>query len=95
MSQPFNQMSTFDMADQFIAIANRLVEIDMQQLGEVGIALRYAAARFSAHEASVSAADLAAEKKDSQRWFTDQFQKMLIDNIDQHIEMKSNNYAQW
>ena len=84
-----NQMSTFDMADQFIAVANRLAEIDAQNVGDIGIALRYAAARYSAHEASLSSADLSAEKKSSKKWFGDQFEKMLQENLDQYIQMQN------
>ena len=52
----------FEMADEFINVANRLVELDKKEIGDVGAAIRYAAARFNAHEAAYKAKDLAAER---------------------------------
>ena len=87
MPQHTEELELFDMADQFIDVANRLVEEHGQELGRVGAAIRYAAARFNAHEASYKSDDLEADKEDALSWFTEQYRKMLIDNIDEHIEM--------
>ena len=81
----------FDMADEFIAIANRLVDEDNQNLGRVGAAIRYAAARFNAHEASHKSDDLNNDKEDAVSWFTDQYKSMLVENIDEHIEHNHKN----
>lgn len=80
------EMEIFDMADEFIAVANRLLEESPQRLGHISTALRYAAARFSAHEASYKSADLVADKAKAQTWYTEQFNRMLGENLDQHIE---------
>ena len=42
------EMSILDMADEFIAVANRMLEEEGKDLGHISTAIRYAAARFSA-----------------------------------------------
>ncbi len=81
-------MELFDMADEFIAIANRLLE-EEKDLGTVSTALRYAAARFSAYEAARRSGDLAEDREKARGWFTGQFETMLLENIDQHIASQS------
>lgn len=81
------EMEIFNMADEFIAVANRLLEEEGKDLGRISSAIRYAAARFSAHEASCRSGDLAADKEKAQTWYGDQFDRMLAENLDQHIEM--------
>ncbi len=83
-----DKQELFAMADQFIDLANRLASEKGQELDRVGAAIRYAAARFNAHEASLQAEDLVADKENALTWFTDQYQKMLDDNLDQHIEIQ-------
>ncbi|MBB3104879.1 DUF3144 domain-containing protein [Azomonas macrocytogenes] len=85
MSEQANNMEIFDMADEFIAIANRLLE-EEKDLGKISAAIRYAAARFSAYEAARRSGDLATDKEKATIWFTEQFEKMLVENLDQHIE---------
>ncbi len=80
-------MAIFDMADEFIAVANRLLEEERKDLGKISAAIRYAAARFSAHEAACRSADLAADKDKARIWYTEQFEKMVTENLDQHLEM--------
>lgn len=82
-----NEMDVLVMADQFINVANALVEDSKQEVGRVGAAMRYAVARFNAHEASIKTTDLAASRDDAIEWFSNQFKEMLTDNIDQHIKM--------
>jgi hypothetical protein len=89
MSEDKNELTVFEMADQFIEVANKLVQADKQDLGRVGAAIRYAAARFNAHEASAKTDDLAGAKSDAVDWYTEQFRLMLVENIDDHIEMAS------
>lgn len=86
MSDKETAQALFKMADQFIDVANQLVERDHKDLGEVGAALRYAAARFNAHEAAYKAHDLAAEREDALLWFSSQYKEMLEENLDQHIQ---------
>lgn len=85
-NNPVN-MEIFDMADEFIAVANRLLEEEQKDLGHISAAIRYAAARFSAHEAACRSGDLSADKEKAHSWYSDQFNRMLEENLDQHIEM--------
>ena len=85
MSQANNTETTiFQLADQFIALANELTQ-QHQDLGKIGTALRFAAARFNAFEASVKAADLKTEKDSALEWFTNEYREMLADNLEDHI----------
>ena len=86
MSDKETALALFKMADQFIDVANRMVEKENIDIGEVGAALRYAAARFNAHEAAYKATDLAAERNDALMWFSSQYKEMLEENLDQHIK---------
>ncbi|MBV7315863.1 DUF3144 domain-containing protein [Shewanella sp. NIFS-20-20] len=72
------------MADQFIALANELAQ-QQQDVGKVGSALRFAAARFNAFEAALKSADLSAEKENAIEWFGNDYKEMLTDNLDFHI----------
>ncbi len=82
------EMAILDMADEFIAVANRLLEEEGKDLGHISTAIRYAAARFSAHEAACRSADLVADKDKAEKWYGDQFSHMLTENLDQHISMR-------
>ncbi|MCL6416497.1 DUF3144 domain-containing protein [Aestuariirhabdus sp. Z084] len=93
MPDESEKQKIYAMADQFIDVANKLAAEPGQDLALVGAAIRYAAARFNAHEAALQTEDLAAEQMEVLSWFTDQYQKMLIDNIDQHIEMQKQRKA--
>ncbi len=74
----------FELADQFIALANELSQQE-DDVGKVGTALRFAAARFNAFEAAIKSADLATEKDNALEWFSNEFRDMLSDNLDDHI----------
>jgi phosphopantetheinyl transferase (holo-ACP synthase) len=87
MSEASIEMEILDMADEFIAVANRLLEENHKDLGYISTAIRYAAARFSAHEASYKSSDLAVDKDKAKTWYTDQFNRMLGENLEQHVEM--------
>ncbi|MCL1036086.1 DUF3144 domain-containing protein [Shewanella submarina] len=84
MSEQANGKSLYQLADQFIALANELAQ-EEQDVGKVGTALRFAAARFNAFEAAIKSADLAAEKDNALEWFASEFKEMLSDNLDDHI----------
>lgn len=84
MSDAVNETTLYQIADQFIALANQLTQ-EEGDVGKVGTALRFAAARFNAFEASIKSADLAAEKENALEWFSSEFKAMLKDNIDDHI----------
>lgn len=74
----------FELADQFIALANQLSQQEAD-VGKVGTALRFAAARFNAFEAAIKSADLATEKDNALEWFSAEYREMLSDNLDDHI----------
>ncbi|MGR6501227.1 MULTISPECIES: DUF3144 domain-containing protein [Shewanella] len=74
----------FELADQFIALANQLSQQE-GDVGKVGTALRFAAARFNAFEAAIKSADLGAEKDNALDWFSAEYREMLSDNLDDHI----------
>ena len=77
------------MADNFIAIANDLVQKEGQDISRVSTAFRYAAARFNAHDAFTKSKDLAEDKDNAINWYTDQYKKMLTENIDEIIKMSA------
>lgn len=74
----------YELADQFIALANQLSQQEAD-VGKVGTALRFAAARFNAFEAAIKSSDLGAEKASALEWFSSEFKEMLNDNLDDHI----------
>jgi len=79
------EKAMFDNADKFIDLANEMMKTVSQ--GEVGVALRYAAARYSAFEASMRAQNLAEEKDQNLQFFVDTFTEMLQRNLDEYIEI--------
>lgn len=76
----------YNIADEFIDLANSMVTDKNLDIQSVGSALRYAAARFTAHETAYNSNDLAAEKDEAIKWFLNQYSEMLVENFDQHIE---------
>ncbi|WOT04529.1 DUF3144 domain-containing protein [Shewanella youngdeokensis] len=84
MSDAKKETTIFEIADQFIALANEIASKE-QDVGKVGTGLRFAAARFNAFEASIKSSDLAAEKDNAVEWFSGEFKEMLKENIDDHI----------
>ncbi|MCL1058512.1 DUF3144 domain-containing protein [Shewanella sp. Choline-02u-19] len=88
MSEAKKETTIFEIADQFIALANEISATE-QDVGKVGTGLRFAAARFNAFEASLKSADLAAEKDNAVEWFGNEYKEMLKDNIEDHIKNPS------
>lgn len=76
----------FDIADQFIHLANELSQ--KHSLEEVSTAMRYAASRYNAFEVSQRAPDILLAREDAIQWFTEQYNQMFIDNIDQIIDQQ-------
>ena len=73
----------FEMADAFIALANKYGE--KGAVGKVSSALLFAAARYNAfYVAAVENISLEDEKDVAMRYFTDQYQKMLNDNFEDY-----------
>jgi len=85
MSEAEKETTIFQLADQFIALANELSGKE-QDVSKVGTALRFAASRFNAFEAALKSADLAAEKDAALEWFSKEYKDMLNDNLEDHIK---------
>jgi len=77
----------FDFADKFINLANEMSKSDRS--GNVGVAIRYAAARYSAFEASMRTDNLAEDKDKQLQDFSDIFTDMLRVNLEDYIEVLS------
>ncbi len=75
----------FDYADKFINLANELARSDSS--GRVGMAIRFAAARFSVFEASTQTASLAAEKDKYLPQIAEDFQKVLEYNFEDYVRI--------
>ena len=73
----------FQAADQFIRLANELAQADSN--GNVGAALRFAAARYSAFEAANATGDLSADKARFLESIGEDFRLMLGHNLDDYI----------
>lgn len=77
----------WNRADEVIAIANE--QVKDSTIGKVSSSLLYAAARFNAFNVASSADDVAEMTKDKEeaiRYFTEQYRKMLTDNLDEYLE---------
>ena len=83
------------MVDLFIDRANEFAETNSQE--NVGMALLYAAARFNAHVVSQHAQSLEDYERDlprAQKFFMEQYQQMLDENLEDYKEVYSK-YAQF
>lgn len=88
VEMPADMHAFFERADQFITLANSLLSPN-SHAGQVAASLTYAAARFATSAASVGfvkGSDFAKEKEDIIKFCTEQYQKMLSDNIDDYAE---------
>ncbi|HEY5718493.1 MAG TPA: DUF3144 domain-containing protein [Motiliproteus sp.] len=83
MSDPVDPKAVYAIADKFIALANELAASD--DSGNVGMGIRYAAARYNSFEASLMTPDLAADKDKMLAMFTDDFNKMMLENLEDYI----------
>ena len=84
MSDP-NAEQFWKLADSFITLANDLYEKESD--GKVGYAMLYAAARFNAFIVATTAGtkqDLADEKEQATKYFSEQYQKMFAENLDDY-----------
>jgi hypothetical protein len=88
MSDEHIKPSMYDVANEFVDLANELSLTDKS--GNIGVGLRYAAARYSAFEASMHAENLAADKEAVIEMYLDDYRRMLSDNIDDYIRHASN-----
>ena len=77
----------YDYADKFIDLANQMALSDRS--GNVGVGIRFAAARYSAYEASMQTKNLADDQEKQLQLFADDFKKMLQFHIDDYIKIVS------
>ena len=85
---PQDANAFFERADSVITLANSQLS-PQSHAGQVAASLTYAAARFAVSAASigfVKGSDFAKEKDDIIAFYTQQYQKMLSDNIDDYAE---------
>lgn len=86
--QKEQQNEIYINADKFINLANELVQSGQSS---IGAALRFAAARYSAFEASLRTDALSANKDSEQQLFADEFARMLTINLEDYIKIQENN----
>jgi hypothetical protein len=85
----FREEAVYDYADKFINLANEMCKSDNS--GAVGLGLRYAAARYSAYEATLRTNSLIEDKDNQLEYFTNVFNKMLKKNIDEYGKIQLQN----
>jgi len=82
----YKEEAMYDYADKFINLANELSKTDNS--GGVGVALRYAAARYSAFEASLQTNKLSEDKDKHLEFFVNVFTKMLRINLEEYSKIQ-------
>lgn len=85
---PADANAFFERADAVITLANSQLS-PQSHAGQVAASLTYAAARFAVSAASigfVKGSDFAKEKEDMIKFYTEQYQRMLSDNIDDYAQ---------
>jgi len=85
----YKKEAMYEYADKFINLANELSKSDNS--GSVGVALRYAAARYCAFEASLKTKNLAEDRDNQLEFYTNVFNEMLQKNLDEYIMIQSRN----
>lgn len=83
----FDEKEMYDLADKFINLANEMSKADRS--GKVGVAIRFAAARYSAFEASMRTKNLADDKDAQLQLFVEDFSSMLRYNLEDYIAILS------
>jgi hypothetical protein len=87
--------SYWDRADEIIHLANEQCNHEMN--GKVSSSLLFATARFNAFIIASSAKNVEEMKNDKEeaiKYFTEQYKKMLIENIDDYIQNFEQNIEQ-
>jgi hypothetical protein len=82
-----NDKEMYDNADKFIGLANEMSKTVSP--GEIGIAFRYAAARYSAFEASMRTKNLTEDKDKHIEFFAKTFTEMLQMNFEEYSNLQS------
>jgi len=83
MSKKTEVEDLYTNADKFINLANILVKDDTS--GMVGSGLRYASARYTAFELSLSGRDLDKEKETIKEELLKDYSLMLDENLDVYV----------
>ena len=83
------EKAMYDNADKFIELANEISKTT--SIGNVGVAIRYAAARYSAFEASMQTKNLAEDKDRHLQFFANTFTEMLQKNFGEYIQLQAKN----
>lgn len=86
MSDVQRDKAFYDMADAYIALAN--TQLGAAKPSRVSAAALFAASRFNAFviaAASGSKERMIAEKEAAIAYFMNQYEKMLRENIDEHL----------
>jgi Protein of unknown function (DUF3144) len=84
MSEQKQETPFFELADQYINLANELAKND--GTANVGTALRYAAARYNTFEASLSTDDLDKDQDKMIDMLCDDFREMLKVNMQDYVQ---------
>jgi hypothetical protein len=87
MSEDGVPQEFWDRADEVIAVANE--QVKNSTIGKVSSSLLYAAARFNSFNVANSADSIEEMKKDKEeaiKYFSEQYKKMLEENLDDYIE---------
>lgn len=77
----------WEIADSFVNLANQ--HLDHIGQGKVSAAMLYAAARFNSFvvaSAAGSVEELKRDQEEALEYFTEQYRKMLRENLADHIE---------
>jgi hypothetical protein len=86
MSDVKRDKQFYDMADAYIALAN--TQLNDAKPSRVSAAALFAASRFNAFVIAAAAGSkeqMIAEKEAAIAYFLDQYEKMLRENIDEHM----------
>lgn len=87
MSEDKVPQEFWDRADEVIALANN--QVKDSTIGKVSSSLLYAVARFNSFNVANSASDVEEMRQDKEeaiRYFTEQYRKVLEENLDDYIE---------
>ena len=82
-----NAKVMYDYADKFINLANELSQSDRS--GKVGMAIRFAAARFSVYEASTQTNNLTEDQDKYLQLIADDFKNSVQVNFKDYIKILS------
>ncbi|HUF88200.1 MAG TPA: DUF3144 domain-containing protein [Thermohalobaculum sp.] len=83
---PEEQRAFFDMADQFLAVANRLT--DEAPVARISAAMMFATARFNAFLAQTQGLPPGEVDEETARYFTREYETMLRENLAQVLSAR-------